>query len=128
MDSKKKSVKLYMPQTSFNINIYLIFCWFLHLIQASEKHLHSYGMQLIKKKKVIMGTTKEHSPDILTSVVLTLDSSEIWKTQDYTSLPLADILWKISFLSFACKEIGRLICIHILMKNSEFMKVHCTKV
>lgn len=75
-----------------------------------------------------MGTTKEHSPDILTSVVLTLDSSEIWKTQDCTSLPLADILWKISFLSFACKEIGLLICIHILMKNSEFMKVHCTKV
>lgn len=74
-----------------------------------------------------MGTTKEHSPDILTSVVLTLDSSEIWKTQDYTSLPLADILWKISFLSFACKEIGRLICIHILMKNSEFMKVQLHK-
>lgn len=76
---------------------------------------------------VIMGTARGHSPDILTSVLLTLNSSEIWKTQDSTSLPLAKILWKRSFLSFACKEIGCLICIHILIKNSEFMKVQCHK-
>lgn len=41
-----KSVKLSVIKSTIYTKIYLVFCCFLHLIvQASEKHLHSYSAQ-----------------------------------------------------------------------------------